>query len=674
MAPKGGPGGRESAASRQAKAKAKTEDKSAASRQAKARLEEKQRLDEEKRLVQQQALEEESALKLQRAIRGWKVRNALKQLFVLEDHILVRPTTAKDAVEKLQPPERNRSNEDSKKSGQSVTAGALLQLQMGLQLSQRLQKLKSVNRRASNLPTLKEGEVQAFAMEDGQFLDTQEKMRRLSKNSCLDGMATPPAGKPGTRTPRAGSKDAPQSDNTAPNSARSRNGAAAEQGAPADSRQGKRQASKVSKNSKTSKGSRPGSQAGSKPASASGSRRSSKTIDSQFTSASHISLGESDLAQRLFQVDGMQRADAAAKNIFWLLSADTLQAGHLSRIYRHHRLRRRNVHSRVKLRLALVCHGESYSPASPPCSPPTSPLSCRSDSSSEEVVRELTPEGWAQVTRTAWALRPCSEFSPTLVLTGSEPCCVQTAERLRALTDDTGVDTSAQFSVKPHPESVLCYELDGVHCPSPTAGSRDDAMVRTVYNTMEAVATALAGVEEAEAAEEVEGALPPIPTILLVASGSVLEVLLACLNAGHPEELRPTAMSYGRLMGGDAILLESPTLFRIVGETEDDEYEKSTTEVWAEGLKRNQWQVRQHIAGDGRQAWSSPTASRKVSCESAVELPVTSMREEWRSYCSEPLIMSQIELDRLIKRAGSIVLPLERREIAALRPLVNNYR
>lgn len=370
------------------------------------------------------------------------------------------------------------------------------------------------------------------------------------------------------------------------------------------------------------------------------------------------------------QLEKMKDNYASARAILWLLQTEGLKAAHLQRICNHHRIRRKNVHSRVKLRLTLVPHGESIAATSPP----SSPAGARTEvSHGGAAARELTPEGWTQATRTGWALRLHNDYSPKLVLTGTLPCCQQTAERLRLLSDDSDDFVAGSKRQDTHPEAVVCSKLDHIDVAGLSeegGGEGGAALTPNIFTMAEAVGEALQRVEDPDADND---AMPPIPHVMLVANGALLELLLSCLISGTPAEQRcPLALGIGRLLAGDAVLLESPTLFRIVGDTEEDEYVKTTSELWSEGFGRGQWRVHKHLAGDGRKFWEDRPSPGGHIDDVAPEKPMRSTHDEWRGYCGEPLILSQMEFDRLRDRAGSTVLPLDQGEIAAIRPLCRN--
>lgn len=384
------------------------------------------------------------------------------------------------------------------------------------------------------------------------------------------------------------------------------------------------------------------------------------------------------LVYRLSRADGDGRAvhdpERTAQAVLWLLGAEALSAAHFHRIAAHHRIRRRNLHARVRLRLVLVQHGDSYRAPPPPSSP-------AGRNGHVGAARELLPEGWAQVTRTAWELRSFPAYVPDLVLTSSVKCCQQTAERLRALADHAGCvlatvapDLMAslkdgQEHGKPYPEAVACPQLD-----FPEAGAPSLAML--VYSLAESVVAALQ--RNSDDGDDDGGDLAPPPVVLLVAGGAALEALLGCLNAGLPPALRPTAMAAGRLLGGDAVLLESPTLFRIVGDSEEEERLKPLGELWGEGLRRKGWMVRQHVTGDGRRPWGAvrqgmPQRATEPESEEPERSRSCTLREEWKRYCGEPLILSHADFSRLCVRAGT-VRPLSPSVTNAVRSLVYGFK
>jgi phosphohistidine phosphatase SixA len=94
----------------------------------------------------------------------------------------------------------------------------------------------------------------------------------------------------------------------------------------------------------------------------------------------------------------------------------------LQRIYEHHRRRLRNENVNTQVYLTLMVHGDTDQ--------------SNKTGMAGDPNRPLTPEGILQVTRTAWALRSRSEFTPQLLITSPDGCCVESCERYRLVCTD----------------------------------------------------------------------------------------------------------------------------------------------------------------------------------------------------------------------------------------------
>jgi len=353
---------------------------------------------------------------------------------------------------------------------------------------------------------------------------------------------------------------------------------------------------------------------------------------------------------------GSGDAVGAARAVLWLLGVPVLRVQELQRIYEHHKIRRKNALSKTILSFVVVQHGISDQGGPLPFS------------DERYEPRPLRPEGWEQVTRTAWTLRGLSldGWAPGLVLTGGSRCCIETAERLCAVA----VDDIAGAEAKPSPPTVTSTVFDVPRLPDII-----DEFTRVV---------------------DAQPTLPPtrairalgatsLPPVLLVAGGSTVETLLACLTAGRNREEQIVS----RLGGGDAVLLRSPPMCQIVGEGLDERC-RSTSELWEEALLRDTWSIEHHIRGDARrgpqrcaptvQSWQEANADDSNSIEtSSGEGDTTplekgnSFHRSWCEYAGNPLILSHTEFSQLCERAGSIHHPMDRAVTQALRPLVKDY-
>lgn len=444
------------------------------------------------------------------------------------------------------------------------------------------------------------------------------------------------------------------------------------------------------------------------------------------------------LSERLGQW-GVEEPERIAKLIFWLLDVQGTSAGlrsdrespayrrpeltayDLDRVCRHHRKRRRNMNSKVHLFLALVQHGDaeqSYSTRSPTsgCMP-------------KDGARPMTPEGWNQVTRTAWALRLCPTWMPPgTILTAESQCSMDTAERIRLV----GEEIEADLTLEPEialPRSVSAGCLGSAmrqNAPQPrydqaltkglgsqpgapsrnssknlgSLGSQPGAPSRSSSknlgssqffppaNICEALdfprPSALLGPANYYVGETLSSILKKsenphrnpqnkpkeaTPT-LIVAGGAMLETLLACLTSGRPREEVLTT----RLRGGDAVLLRSHALTQLVGEDANERW-RLNSNLWLEGMRRNDWTVLQHIRGDGRklpvELGGIPTPRKEIPAEFKTRLTA-----QWNRYAGTALVFSDREYLDFRMRAGfeeSTGLGLQPEISRKLRPLVKDY-
>ncbi|CAE8589451.1 unnamed protein product [Polarella glacialis] len=378
------------------------------------------------------------------------------------------------------------------------------------------------------------------------------------------------------------------------------------------------------------------------------------------------------------------RAKRAAEMIFKLLGAGTLlKQSHLNRICTHHRLRRQNIASTTVLRLVLVQHGDSQNTAS-----------------ALKGGRELIPSGWSQVTRTAWSLRLCHEWRPRgWVLHAGLPCCKQTAERLCSVCADADEDASCLPGGVPHTSQAgrsqlrVCERLDYPY-------SQDSMLGFDVLEFVKEVVRVMRQGEQLDPEGIFSHSAPEALT--LVATGTLLESLIAFLACGLPRNMLDTV----RLGGGDAVLLQSPRIFRLVG-PEGKERIRSDSELWEESLKRNRWQVERHIRGDGlgiRPGGATLTLKATVKARTlrleglavlksmaghadddddagdgddrpagieARFIP-SQTRNEFRKYCGNPLIYSHGEFTKICRRAGTDI-PLEKSDTIALKQHIYGY-
>eukprot|EP00401_Gymnodinium_catenatum_P019755 CAMPEP_0117599302 /NCGR_PEP_ID=MMETSP0784-20121206/75873_1 /TAXON_ID=39447 /ORGANISM="" /LENGTH=260 /DNA_ID=CAMNT_0005401841 /DNA_START=44 /DNA_END=823 /DNA_ORIENTATION=- len=149
---------------------------------------------------------------------------------------------------------------------------------------------------------------------------------------------------------------------------------------------------------------------------------------------------------RRFEEASVPSPQVAARQICSLLAdPQSLGPEHLEMIYRHHRLRLRNTMMQATMRLTLWETDQSHA-----------------SGMAGDCKRPLTPEGWVQVTRSAWALRRHPEWTPGLILVGLEQACRQSAERLHsvALDEDEDEDDGPQEPEPTPPPGPLVLPAD----------------------------------------------------------------------------------------------------------------------------------------------------------------------------------------------------------------------
>lgn len=275
-------------------------------------------------------------------------------------------------------------------------------------------------------------------------------------------------------------------------------------------------------------------------------------------------------------VGNLEEASKAARSILWALGApEGAQERHLARLQYHHRLRQHHEQCRVDLRLLLVHPGESHW-----CAPPLERHVLEAGEADGVFSQALLPEGFGQVTRTAWSLRlqPAC-WCPSVVLAGSARCCAQTAERLRAVAANED-DEQAR------PEAQACEALDSGPFEPVGGGGR-------LYRVAEELGRAVAKLGMADTA--------PPPAVAVVATGATLEMLLACATAGGRREDAVCR----RLGCGDAVLLQLH-ISRADNSSGHGGWFRSRSQaaVWEDALQQAPWAVQHHLvaAAPGRSA------------------------------------------------------------------------
>mmetsp|Transcript_67649 Transcript_67649/g.198005 ORF Transcript_67649/g.198005 Transcript_67649/m.198005 type:complete len:590 (-) Transcript_67649:87-1856(-) len=436
-------------------------------------------------------------------------------------------------------------------------------------------------------------------------------------------------------------------------------------------------------------------------------RRSSRSPPSR---GNEIGVPEDKVARHLEAA--LPDSRYTASMILWLLSAKSLSTRHLRCIFWHHELRRKNANQQVRVRLVLMQHGDSSRL-------PLSPTGDSSVGGGQYPKRTLLPEGWMQVTRTSWSLRLHPEFQPHLICSSSVPCCIETAERVLKVIEDEDDDTeigSGNNALDPaaadSSEQVGASQIDLKRPSMHVCGALDlqpisSSIGPAIHRIAEAVGVA---VQELPVPAIKDGLLPPPFVLMLVAGGTVLEAVLACLCSEGKRELCT------RLGGGDIVMLESQPMMRVVSkakqetEGEDEEQKKrepqeSTEakeqtkesaeakgqtkeqteqteqnedveeeivrpihEVWHDAVLRNQWKVSHHVRG---QDWST---NFQTTDDLKNDVREPKLGATWRSYAGEPLILSHGEFTQLCRRAGSTLMPLPAEMSTTLRPLVRDHR
>jgi len=196
---------------------------------------------------------------------------------------------------------------------------------------------------------------------------------------------------------------------------------------------------------------------------------------------------------------------------------------------------------------------------------------------------------------------------------------------------------------------------------------------------------------------------PAPKPVMMVAAGACLEAILGFLTVGNPRN----ALDSCRLGAGDAVLLKSTSLFRLIGE-DGNEHVRSDSELWEVALKRTKWKVERHIRGDGFGAAPGglpPTIQETQKAQEAKlksgvkkdpvfdldvdpdddDAPIPEVgdtnrnqfsetRRSYRSYAGEPMIFTHSDFNRLVKRAGSVEFPLDRATTQKIKPLVHGLR
>eukprot|EP00930_Biecheleria_cincta_P032694 TRINITY_DN22670_c0_g1_i1.p1 TRINITY_DN22670_c0_g1~~TRINITY_DN22670_c0_g1_i1.p1 ORF type:complete len:650 (-),score=116.53 TRINITY_DN22670_c0_g1_i1:25-1953(-) len=398
----------------------------------------------------------------------------------------------------------------------------------------------------------------------------------------------------------------------------------------------------------------------------------------------------------------------AARSIFRLLDVPDdghLDESHLHCIYQHHLRRRRNSSSRTFLRLLLVQHGDS-------CRVPTEGASKEQPSSPlTRSGRDMLPAGWAQVTRTAWSLRLLPDWLPTAMLTSSLACSRQTSERLCSVLDDKDLSaelpgaasenrlTPCVWETLDYPDNQVKQGVRGLHFPVWDVAPQ----VQKVMSQAEAQDVSDQDLAQ-KALDDFELKFRDPKPVMLVAGGAVLESFLGFLCQGNSRKCLDSI----RLGGGDAVLLKSPPVFRMVGDL-GEERVRPDSELWQIVLKRPKWKIFRHVRGDGLGAklGGLPPTLQEATEEAAAKITkgvkkdpafdnldmdpdddddappdrgdgadtrvFSETREAFRGFAGQPLIYSHLDFSKLVSRSGT-AHALERADTAKLRPLVHHYK
>eukprot|EP00747_Dinoflagellata_sp_TGD_P031151 gnl/TRDRNA2_/TRDRNA2_135087_c0_seq1.p1 gnl/TRDRNA2_/TRDRNA2_135087_c0~~gnl/TRDRNA2_/TRDRNA2_135087_c0_seq1.p1 ORF type:complete len:617 (-),score=75.29 gnl/TRDRNA2_/TRDRNA2_135087_c0_seq1:3-1853(-) len=389
---------------------------------------------------------------------------------------------------------------------------------------------------------------------------------------------------------------------------------------------------------------------------------------------------------------GIAKPMETVELICGLLRTENLRLEDFERIYRHHKIRERNATSKTVLRMTLVNHGDKES--------------AFLDSYADQEYVPMCPEGWHQVTRTAWELRFWKDFSPSVVATASSRACTDTAERLRLVSENNEADNDVQLQAvqTSHPPARVCSALD---YPRGPCGEMRCAAGLPLFPTIADALVTLVKVED-----KVEPTYGRSLNILVSAKSPVLDAILCSLTSGCPRDSIDIASEApAPFLGGDAVMLCSPTACRFVGHG-NQEHIRSDSELWQEVLKRNSWNIVHRIRGDGHRVTRShgPSLGASVSLPSlsvgrpnpaaaeaiatslspirkggfrqridrdlGAEFMASSTRKCYREYAGAPLFLESAEVNRILKRAGNThetnLMP--KAQVRLLRSLVHNYR
>eukprot|EP00927_Polykrikos_kofoidii_P046023 TRINITY_DN40203_c0_g1_i1.p1 TRINITY_DN40203_c0_g1~~TRINITY_DN40203_c0_g1_i1.p1 ORF type:complete len:754 (-),score=111.40 TRINITY_DN40203_c0_g1_i1:218-2479(-) len=380
-------------------------------------------------------------------------------------------------------------------------------------------------------------------------------------------------------------------------------------------------------------GSRRGSQAGSALGSArSGSARSVGRSSRAGSASNASSLGADarvvpeELLRLHLKHAGVAQAEDAARAIVNLLAdPEPFTSSHLDCIFVHHRWRRRNGFSKVVLRLTLVVHGGTdQSAASKQVGDPKRPM---------------LPEGWVQVTRAAWGLRLHPKWAPALVLTSTEQSCIQTAERLRSVMADDGAPEEPEPTPPPASEdggSISAGNTGKVFKPPHPLARPCESLVfpgfalwKTIgpecYRVMDEVPPLMREWDDRNSGSQAKVCLGPPPSaplpVMLVASGFILETLMACMTAKSrkADELAGRFGGGSRLCCGDAVVLQSTSIFQVGGQEFLEHYLRNS-DLWEASFSRPNWRVVEHIRGNGRPSEKPVIQTSSVSSDTNLRL------------------------------------------------------
>eukprot|EP00929_Paragymnodinium_shiwhaense_P110904 TRINITY_DN7820_c0_g1_i2.p1 TRINITY_DN7820_c0_g1~~TRINITY_DN7820_c0_g1_i2.p1 ORF type:complete len:749 (-),score=180.08 TRINITY_DN7820_c0_g1_i2:105-2351(-) len=652
-----------------------------------------------------------AATKLQRWARGVRVRWALKCLAKLQDLVFKEPTPGYRAGEMLTaPPWLPEEDLESEAGGASV-AGSRVAESLASRTSRVSRVSRAPSRAGSNISAATGKSGRARTKKDAAAASTVGvPVKKGARGSLLQlgGAASGPGGSKGTAAPAAdAAKKGPWANFSAASAARQ-------------------------------------SLAGSVAASTPCTEDLPPIIVELEMVAGHLEhvdtqeckpceVGEEapeteeQLALRAAE-EKAARCLGYATAIFWLmLDPDTeepFNSYHLTQIYNHHRMRRKNAFPRVTLRLTLVVHGATDQSIG--------------SGMAGDPARPMVPEGWLQVARTGWALRLHPLFAPSIVMTSTENSCVQTADRLKTIMSQDEEDSSDSEPDEPEPTPAPKEDAPEGETseeprepvirrpPFPEARLSKELIFPTgrhlgpeSYKVQEAMTRAMVGFDsKAGLIPIVDLEEPPEgpPAIMLIGSAFIMETVMAVLTA----QSRKMDEAMGRLGGGsrlcpgDAVIMQSHSIVHCKGEEFSETY-RLNSELLEDVLKRADWQTIQHIRGSGKPSespdWfvSADTKKKgsKLDDDDGLEDgqgDATTMEEDgdmfedggedgedgdrrrrgkpyvrgpianaFAKYCGEPLIFSHDEFSRLVVRAGSEIRPVDQKTMAALRPLVKDY-